>query len=88
MSVTDLIIDERSADIGDFLVGRYLPFRKKRMVGPFIFIFGGEPLPEKRYIAWNFVSSELEKINQAKEDWVNKKFPKIDGDDTYIPLPD
>jgi len=38
MSNTSLIIEERSRDIGDFLVGRILPFRKKRMVGPFIFI--------------------------------------------------
>ncbi|MFY0674070.1 MAG: pirin family protein [Bacteroidia bacterium] len=38
MSNTSQIIEERSRDIGDFLVGRLLPFRKKRMVGPFIFI--------------------------------------------------
>ncbi len=38
MSNTDIIIEERSRDIGDFLVGRLLPFRKKRMVGPFIFV--------------------------------------------------
>lgn len=38
MSNTNLIIEERSRDIGDFLVGRLIPFRKKRMVGPFIFI--------------------------------------------------
>lgn len=38
MSNTSQIIPERSRDIGDFLVGRLLPFRKKRMVGPFIFI--------------------------------------------------
>ena len=38
MSNTELIIEERSRDIGDFLVGRLIPFRKKRMVGPFIFI--------------------------------------------------
>lgn len=38
MSNKGLIIEQRSRDIGDFLVGRYLPFRKKRMVGPFIFI--------------------------------------------------
>lgn len=38
MSNLGLIIEERSRDIGDFLVGRLLPFRKKRMVGPFIFI--------------------------------------------------
>ena len=38
MSNTGMIIEERSRDIGDFLVGRLIPFRKKRMVGPFIFI--------------------------------------------------
>ena len=38
MSNTKLIIEERAADIGNFMVGRLLPFRKKRMVGPFIFI--------------------------------------------------
>ncbi|MEM6522682.1 MAG: pirin family protein [Bacteroidota bacterium] len=38
MSNTDLVIEERSRDIGDFLVGRLIPFRKKRMIGPFIFI--------------------------------------------------
>ncbi len=38
MSNIGLVIAERSRDIGDFLVGRLLPFRKKRMIGPFIFI--------------------------------------------------
>jgi hypothetical protein len=38
MSNIGLIIEERSRDIGEFLVGRLIPFRKKRMIGPFIFI--------------------------------------------------
>jgi redox-sensitive bicupin YhaK (pirin superfamily) len=38
MSNIELIIEERAADIGNFMVGRLLPFREKRMVGPFIFI--------------------------------------------------
>eukprot|EP01035_Chromulina_nebulosa_P058647 gene58647-80313_t len=38
MSNINLIIEERPADIGNFLVGRLLPFREKRMVGPFVFI--------------------------------------------------
>ncbi len=33
-----LIIEEKAADIGNFLVGRLLPFREKRQVGPFLFI--------------------------------------------------
>tara|TARA_R110002073_G_scaffold279026_1_gene443011 strand:+ start:275978 stop:276865 length:888 start_codon:yes stop_codon:yes gene_type:complete len=38
MSNTQLIIEERAANIGNFLVGRLLPFRQKRSVGPFTFI--------------------------------------------------
>lgn len=38
MSNISLIIEERPRNIGNFLVGRLLPFSSKRMVGPFIFI--------------------------------------------------
>ena len=38
MSNINLVIEERAASIGNFMVGRLLPFREKRMVGPFIFI--------------------------------------------------
>lgn len=38
MSNIGLIIEERAANIGNFMVGRLLPFRQKRMVGPFAFI--------------------------------------------------
>lgn len=38
MSNIELIIEERAATIGKFMVGRLLPFRQKRMVGPFIYI--------------------------------------------------
>lgn len=38
MSNVGLIIEERAANIGNFLVGRLLPFRQRRAVGPFVFI--------------------------------------------------
>lgn len=44
-----LVIEERAADIGNFLVGRLLPFREKRMVGPFIFIDHMGPSALKDY---------------------------------------
>ena len=52
MSNIGLIIAERSRDIGDFLVGRLIPFRKKRMIGPFIFIdhMGPVQLGPKKYM--------------------------------------
>lgn len=38
MSNIDFIFPEKAADIGNFLVGRLLPFRQKRNIGPFVFI--------------------------------------------------
>lgn len=38
MSNINQIIEERPASIGNFLVGRLLPFKDKRTVGPFAFI--------------------------------------------------
>src|SRR5690606_20472991 len=38
MSNIDYIHEELAADIGYFLVGRPLPFRRKRSSGPFVFI--------------------------------------------------
>ena len=53
-----------------------------------IYIFGGEPFTEKRYIDWNFVSSSKQLINEAKQKWEIQSFPTIEGDDSeYIPYP-
>lgn len=53
-----------------------------------IAIIGGENIG-KRYIEWNFVSSRKERIEQAKEDWREGRFPLVAGDeDEFIPLPE
>lgn len=38
MANNKMLVEERSRDIGNFVVGRLLPFRKKRQIGPFTFI--------------------------------------------------
>ncbi|MEL7311249.1 MAG: pirin family protein [Pseudomonadota bacterium] len=48
----------------------------------------GEPFPETRHIWWNFVSSRLERIQQAKHDWREGKFDAVPGEDEFIPLPE
>lgn len=50
-------------------------------------VLGGEPLPEKRFIWWNLVSSSEEKIEAAKKAWREGTFPGVPGDDDRIPLP-
>ena len=55
--------------------------------GSTVYIFGGEPFPEERFISWNFVASDKSTIDEAKEKWINHEFPKVPGDDGYVPLP-
>lgn len=52
MSNISLIIEERAASIGSFMVGRLLPFRQKRAVGPFVFIdhMGPAKLREREHL--------------------------------------
>ena len=53
-----------------------------------LYIFGGEAFPEERFIYWNFVHSDKNVIEQAKEDWKNEQFPVIDGESKLVPLPE
>lgn len=53
-----------------------------------IALIGGEPLGQ-RFIDWNFVSSRKERIEQARADWREGRFPRVPGDEEeFIPLPD
>ncbi|WP_313504344.1 pirin family protein [Kaistella carnis] len=56
-----------------------------------VYLFGGEPFEEERFIFWNFVNSDKALIEQAKKNWHDQNleaFPKIPGDDDeYVPLP-
>lgn len=53
-----------------------------------IYIFGGDSFPEKRFIDWNFVSSDKKLIEEAKQKWKTQSFSKIEGDEIeYIPYP-
>jgi redox-sensitive bicupin YhaK (pirin superfamily) len=50
-------------------------------------LLGGDALDAPRHLYWNFVSSDLERIEQAKEDWREQRFAMVDGDPEFIPLP-
>lgn len=52
-----------------------------------IYIFGGNPFPEERFIHWNFVSSDKDIIEKAKQDWITQKFPKVPGETDFVPYP-
>lgn len=53
-----------------------------------LYLFGGDPFPEERFIDWNFVSTDKGLIDKAKQDWKEQKFDKVKGDETeFIPYP-
>ncbi len=56
--------------------------------GATLMVLGGEPLEGPRRLAWNFVSSRAERIEQAKRDWIARRFAPVPGDGEFIPLPD
>jgi len=52
-------------------------------------LVGGAPLDGPRHIFWNFVSSSRERIEQAKDQWRERRFPGVPGDEAeFIPLPE
>ena len=53
-----------------------------------VMLLGGAPLDGPRHIWWNLVSSSLERIEKAKQDWREERFAAVPGDDERTPLPE
>jgi redox-sensitive bicupin YhaK (pirin superfamily) len=53
-----------------------------------LLLLGGAPLDGPRHLWWNFVSSSRDRIEQAKADWREGRFPKVPGETEFIPLPE
>jgi redox-sensitive bicupin YhaK (pirin superfamily) len=51
-------------------------------------LLGGAPLDGRRFVWWNFVSSDAARIEQAKADWQAGRFPPVPGETEFIPLPE
>ena len=46
------------------------------------------PTPDAhRILDWNFVSSRMERIRQARDDWQQGRFAAVPGETEFIPLP-
>jgi len=57
--------------------------------GARVMLLGGEAFTSPRHVWWNFVSSNRDRIAQAREDWRAGRFPLVPGDsDEFIPLPE
>lgn len=93
-----MYIFEGAVELGGgdrFGVGRLVVFRPRTVVHlraadtPVrLVILGGEPMDGPRHIWWNYVSSSRERIEQAKSDWREGRFPPVPGESEFIPLPE
>jgi redox-sensitive bicupin YhaK (pirin superfamily) len=52
-----------------------------------VYIFGGQPFPEERFIYWNFVATSRERIEEAKNAWLEQTFDPVPGETEFVPLP-
>ena len=72
----EIVIEARDAAISKSMkVKRILPFRLRRMVGPFIIM---KPLGE-RFMPWNLLSSPRKKIDQYNADCQQGRIILKDG---------
>ncbi|WP_118857919.1 pirin family protein [Sphingomonas mesophila] len=52
-------------------------------------LLGGGAFATPRHVWWNFVSSDRERIVQARADWTARRFPVVPGDEEeWIPIPE
>lgn len=66
-----------------------VPMTLRSESGGRFMLLGGEPFATRRHVWWNFVSSSRDSIQQAKQDWMGGKFPKVPGDEVeWIPIPE
>ncbi len=52
------------------------------------FLIGGPPLPERRYLDWNFCSTRPERIAEAKEQYRRGELGALPEDGPNLPLPE
>lgn len=86
----EAIIDKNSFGAGQLVIlGTGVPVVIAALQHARVMIFGGSAMEGPRYIWWNFVSSRLERIEQAQEEWRKGIFDTVPGDEKeFIPLPE
>jgi redox-sensitive bicupin YhaK (pirin superfamily) len=72
-----------------YLLKPGVPMTLQSDSGARVMLLGGEAFATPRHVWWNFVSSSRDRINQAKHDWKDRRFPLVPGDsEEFIPLPE
>jgi len=65
-----------------------VPVHLEAQRGSRFVILGGDSMDGPRHLFWNFVASDRDLIEAAKQRWKEGLFPTVPGEDEFIPLPD
>jgi redox-sensitive bicupin YhaK (pirin superfamily) len=71
-----------------YLLKPGVPMTLRSAAGGRVMLLGGEAFRTPRHVWWNFVSSSRDRINQAKHDWKDGRFPAVPQEHEFIPLPE
>jgi redox-sensitive bicupin YhaK (pirin superfamily) len=71
-----------------YLLRPGVPMTLRSASGGRVMLLGGEAFRTPRHVWWNFVSSSRDRINQAKHDWKDGRFPAVPDESEFIPLPE
>jgi redox-sensitive bicupin YhaK (pirin superfamily) len=86
----EIEIDGRRFEAGSMVVYREGSDARIRAVSPSrVMLLGGRAMDGDRLLWWNFVASSPERMDRARRDWKEGRFPKVPGDEAeFIPLPE
>ena len=83
----EILVDSECYKTGDFILLSAEASVSSKAFARAVFL-GGEHWPQHPHMYWNFVSFSKERIEQAKRDWQEQRFPDIPGDNhEFTPLP-
>ncbi|MFO1056306.1 MAG: pirin family protein [Dongiaceae bacterium] len=81
-------LDGATIPAGEMVVFRPGSTPVLRAEGPArLMLLGGAPVAGERHLWWNFVASSTDRLEQAKADWREGRFPAVPGETDFIPLP-
>jgi redox-sensitive bicupin YhaK (pirin superfamily) len=89
VALGDAALDGEPLDLYTlYLLRPGVPMTLRSEAGARVMLLGGEAFRTPRHVWWNFVSSSRDRINQAKHDWKEGRFPRVPGESEFIPLPE
>lgn len=82
-----LTVDGETVAVGNMAVLTPEARMLQAEAGTVAMLLGGAPVDGQRWLWWNFVAADPARLEAAKLDWLEGRFPAVPGETEFIPLP-